>query len=453
MMKTILILLILLISCMCLETIGDEPVTRVWSKDIRFSLNKINKAVAILIDNEENCYVLGSSWYSDSTKDIILEKIDSQGNELWIRSYDSNLHGDDIPTSMCLDPNGNIWICGMSRSVSGKADLLIVKFSSDGIPVFDYLYDGPAHHFDCGNSIASDKAGNIFVCGYETSQDSGINIITMCFKQTGLLSWRHSFSTLDMDVANMLMVDDSSNVYVCGTINNSLHSADLVVLKYNLAGKNKWQYVFNGQLAQSDFGKFIAADDSMNIYVSGYVNHSNDRADVPVLKLNRNGRLLQETFYNGRIADCGAINLLPTKNAVYITGSCLDYNISENSTFLFCLSKGGIENYTLHAPEDVRFINNAEINGSSYIFGSKTIHPESTLIPFITENDSLKLQWMFADSTVSGLSHIVAIQAKGNGVYFLGDDTGEANGTISVFKYTLNTIPPIITKQNKKRNK
>ncbi len=453
MMRIIQILLILLISFTGREIKADEPVTKAWSKDISFSLNSVNKAVALLVDNQENCYVLGNSWFSDSTKNIILEKIDPLGNQLWIRSYDSNLHGDDIPTSMCLDPNGNIWITGMSRSPSGKADLLLVKFNSDGIPVFDYLHDGPAHLFDCGNSISSDKSGNVFVGGYETSLDSGINIITMCFKQSGELSWRHSFSTLEMDVANMIITDDSSNVYVCGTINNGLHSADILVLKYDLAGKKKWQYVFNGQLAQSDFGKFITADDSMNLYVSGFVNHSNERADIPVLKLSRNGRLIQESFYNGRIADCGAVNLLAAKNTVYVTGSCLDYNISENSTFIFCLTKGGKEKYTLKTPEDVRFMSNAEFGGSSYIFGAKTVHPESTLIPFIAQNDSTGFQWTFSDSLVFGLSHVLAIAPSGNSVYFLGDDTGEANGTIRVFKYILNTILTVNPKVNKKKNK
>jgi hypothetical protein len=453
MKKIIQILLILLISFIHKEMKADEPVTKAWSRDINFSLNSINKAVALLVDNQENCYVLGNTWFSDSSKNIILEKIDPMGNQLWIRSYDSNLHGDDIPTSMSLDPNGNIWITGISRSASGKADILLVKFNSDGIPVFDYLHDGPGHLFDCGNYITSDIAGNIFVGGYETSLDSGINIITMCFKQSGELAWRRSFCTLEMDVANMLLADDSSNVYVCGTINNGLHSGDIVVLKYDLAGKKKWQFVFNGQLSQSDFGKFITADDSMNIYVSGFVNHSNDRADIPVLKLNRNGRLLQESFYNGRIADCGAVNLLAAKNTVYVTGSCLDYNISENSTFIFSLTKGGKEKYTIKAPDDVRIISNAEIAGSSYIFGAKTVHPESTLIPFIAQNDSVDFQWTFSDSLVYGLSHILTIASKGNNVYFLGDDTGEANGTIRVFKYKLNTVPTLNPKIFKKRNK
>jgi hypothetical protein len=344
-----------------------------------------------------------------------------------------------------------VWVCGMSRTSKNNVDLVAIKYNTDGVPVFDYLYDSPSHLFDCGNTLAADKQGNVYVGGYETSGDSGINMLLLKFKPDGTVAWKRNYASMSMDVVNQLITDDSSNVYVCGAVNIGLHSADIMVMKYDQTGKKKWQNVYSGQLMQSDFGKLISADDSMNIYVSGFINHSNNRADIPILKFTRNGKLIQENFFYGKIADCEALTLTALKKDVYVTGSCFDYNISTNATFIYCIDKSGSEVYTIKAPEDVHFIDHAELNGRSFNFGSKLTHPESTLIPFIAENDSNDLKWVFADSTITGIAHIISCQFKNKNVYFLGDDTGDATGTISIFKYSLSVIPAVLKKEKKKK--
>lgn len=412
-----------------------------WRENIKNSLNSINKSNSLRIDKDGNCYVLGTTWLTDSDKNIILIKFNPLGGEQWRRIYDNPTHGDDLPMNMCIDKTGNIWVCGMSKTGPGNADFLLVKFNSDGIPV-DQLYDGKNHMFDCANSVVADLKGNVYAAGYETTLDSGLNMLLMKYSSDGTTLWKRTFSTRQMDVANQLVVDDSSNVYMCGTINNGPHSADMLIQKYDPEGRLKWQYVYDGVLSQSDAGQFISLDDSMNIYVSGFMNHANNRADIPLLKLNRNGKLLQENYYNGHIADCGAKKVNAYNNSVYITGGCDDYNISYNTTFFLEFDKAGNEKRVIHAPIDVTFVNSFEFKERRLLIGIKTTHPESTLIPFFSECDSKKITWSFADSTVYGLAHITHVEVKGNDIFFLGDDTGDATGTISILKYALK-IPDI----------
>lgn len=408
-----------------------------WRQNIKISLNSINKSNSLLIDKSGNCYVLGTTWFADSTKNILLIKFNSKGEKQWHRIYDNPAHGDDIPTDMCLDNFGNVWVCGMAKTRVDNADFLVVKFNPDGIPVSDELYDGKSHLFDCATSIVADKQGNIYSAGYETSLDSGINMVVFKFRSEGSIIWRRGYATRQMDVANNLLLDDSSNVYVSGTCNNGQHTADIIVQKYDPDGKKKWQFIYDGGLSQNDAGQFISADDSSNIYISGFMNHVNNRADIPLIKLNRNGQLLQENLFYGNITDCGALSINAKKNVVYMIGGCVDYNISENSNFFLTYDKAGNEINKIASPVDVQFMKCLEINGIPYIFGAKTTHPESTLIPFISEIDSTSLTSMYSDPTVYGLSHITFIETVGNDIYFLGDDTGDATGTISVFKYVI----------------
>ena len=115
----------------------------------------------------------------------------------------------------------------------------------------------------------------------------------------------------------------------------------------------------------------------------------------------------------------------------------MDFNISANSNFFLTYDKAGNEINNISSPVDVQFMKCFEINNIPFLFGAQTTHPESTLIPFISETDSTSLISIYSDSTVYGLAHMTYIEVDGNDIYFLGDDTGDASGTISIFKYVL----------------
>jgi hypothetical protein len=436
-MKNRICLLFFFIFTFLIRSDAQYSIVPRWKMDIKNSLNSINKSNSLKVDNDGNCYVLGTTWYADSAKDIILTKYDTSGGVVWSRIYDNPDHGDDIPMNMSLDAEGNIWICGVAKMKNGNADFLLVEFNTDGIPVTDKQYDDHDHLFDCANAVVADKQGNIYAAGYETSLDSGINMIILKCRHDGSTIWKRSFATRQMDVANQLLLDDSSNVYVLGTCNNGPHSADILLQKYDPEGRKKWQLIYDGVIGQNDVGQYLSADDSMHIYVSGFVNHVNNRADIPLLKLNRNGQLIEESFFNGHISDCGSVSLLVRKSNVYIIGECDDYNIGVNSTFLLSFDKAGRQKKFVKAPEDVRFTECAEQGNELFVFGAKTSHPESTLMPFIAQCDSDSLTWTYADTTINGLAHITWVEMKGNDIFFLGDDTGDATGTINVFKYTM----------------
>jgi hypothetical protein len=442
-MKLIKVLMLLFLLLHLVEAKGQN-FTQAWGHNFKNSLNSINKANSLLVDPDGYCYVLGTTWYTDSAKDIILLKYDSAGGVIWQRIYDNPSHSDDVPMNMCLDPEGNIWVCGMSRRSETNADFLIVKFTPDGVPISDELYDGKDHLFDCATYIRSDKKGNIYAGGYETTVDSGINLLLVKCRPDGSFDWKRNYVTKQMDVLNELWIDDSSNVYICGTINNGPHTADILVQKFDTEGKRKWQLVYDGLLSQNDAGQFISIDDSANIYVSGFINHTNSRADIPLIKISKGGQILQDIFYNGKIADCGAVNLIAGNKNTTIVGMCNDYNIAQLSYFVAQYEKSGKQKFKIDSPVDVQFMKYDE-SIVPLVLGTKITHPESTLIPYIARIDSGSIAWSFSDSTVYGLAHMVDVVVDKNAVYFLGDDTGDASGTINVFKYIFaGEVKPVV---------
>ena len=421
-------------------SLSQNHISPLWKKDFKNGLNSINKASAIKTDRFGNCYVMGTTSMIDSSKDILLIKYTAEGSELWHRVFDNNNIGDNFPKAMALDLYGDAWICGISKPTPETCDFLVTKYSNEGVPQFTYIYDGPEHLFDEANCIGTDKLGNVYVGGYTTSSDSGLDLLILRFYADGTLAWKKKYATPKLDQATALVIDDSCNVYICGNTNNSQRSSDIVVLKYDSAGNLKWFQVYDGIFNERDAANMIRLDDSLNVYVSGFVNHTNDRSDLPVLKFDPFGVLVKEALYNGVSADCEATSLRIEKESVFITGRKIEYNLGITMGVLLKYNKAGTEKLFLKTPDDITFNATHRFGNTEILFGSKLTHPESTLIPFIAELDTLpQFRWTFADSTVYGISHFVDVEVDGGSIYFLGDDAGDATGTINLLKYKFNS--------------
>ncbi|MBL0104406.1 MAG: hypothetical protein IPP51_12035 [Bacteroidetes bacterium] len=417
---------------------SHAQVTPSWKQNFKNSLNTINKAVSLQIDRSGNCFVLGTSWMPDSAKDIVLVKYSPEGNEVWRRVYDNPSHGDDIATAMTIDSKENIWVCGIAKSPTTNGDFVVARFTQQGINDVGYIYDGTDHLFDAASTIVSGKNGNIYCAGYTTSADSGLDFLMVCLDQDGSPMWKDIYKSISLDMAADMCVDDSSNVYVCGTTNAEQRQSDMLIRKYNPQGVLKWNRIYDGVFGERDAGLLITSDDSTNIYISGITNHTSDRSDIPVLKYNRNGILQKEILYNGRIADCYPNFVSAGKNDIFVVATSIDYTTQVNSTMLMKFNKGGKEKFVVKAEEDIRFGWLRDLGKQHVVLGSMLTHPESTLIPFMAGIDSAgKFTWSFRDSLVYGIAHIIDAKVAGNSVYFLADDAGDATGTITLLKYNI----------------
>lgn len=444
-----LLIIFILVSC---NNISAQ-VSMQWKNAIKTSLNSVNQAVCMDIDKLGNCYILGITWVADSTKDILLMKFDTNGDELWRRFYDSPSHNDDISVAMCLDQYGDVLITGTSKDAKGNTDICLVKFSNEGVPVFDKTLDGGASLFDAPTSVACDPLGNIYVSGYITTVDSGLNLALYRFYPDGTFSWFKTAGSRNMDIGNVLLTDDSCNVYVGGTYNVAVRSSDMLILKYDSTGHKMWEYLYDGMLSMGDAIFNMAADDSTNLYVSGFLNHGSDRSDIPIFKLSRNGELLQENLFFGGMTDCVSKQIFVDKSGVYISALQTDYMRGTTSSLAIHYDKAGDQVLFLKNDQGIRFGKFLSFYGSPLILGTGLIRPENTLIPFIAEPDTAEeFLWSYADSSVAGLSHMLDYRVRGNKVYFLGDDTGEATGTITLFCYQVKKDPAHKPKENSSKN-
>ncbi len=426
-----------------LPGISQSQVTKLWKANIKADYNTANKANRIRLDKRNNILLLNYTWVPDSSGDILLIKIDTAGNEIWRRVYDGPQHTDDRPVDMAIDAFNNIWVCATSRSPKGDNDILLLKYSSEGTLLNQEFFGMTEGMFDAPTGVAVDKTGFPSVCGYVTTPDSGIDYIVLRYLPHGSLYWFRTYATLQMDMGNDIEVDDSCNIYTTGIANGSLHEADILVLKYDSAGNRMWLHRYDGRRSTSDAATCMTLDDSADVYVSGYVNHSGDRSDLPLLKFTRNGMLEQEILFNGRTSDCVADRIFTDRKTAQVSANYTDYAQQESGSILlqFRLEDG----VTLF---DRKFTNGKYfyrlLPGQQYkmLVGACLYPVEGTLQPAFAIPDTVNSFWYeYQDTDVHGLAYIRDLLVQNNQVFFLGDDAGETSGTICLFSYSLQAVP------------
>ncbi len=415
----------------------SQPAVQ-WRKAVKNGIQSINSAVAICADKSGSVTIVGNTHEIDSLKKIFIVRLDSSGNEIWRRIFQPEERTEAIAVALAVDLSGNTVVSGTVRNKSGNTDILTLKYSPEGILLWQNIYAGKANLFDAPAAIAVDKKGNILVCGHETASESNPDLLLIRYSASGETSFIKNFSTPQMDAAVDVAVDDSCNIYVGGNINVSTRTADIIVMKFDSVGNPKWNYVYDGDEHAVDLTTDIILDDSTNIYITGTANHSNDKSDIPLIKLNRNGKLVSSQLFSDGVADGTGNKLWTSGKIICMQATFTDYLQQSVNQYIYLSDKNCKQKHKFKSSEDVTYLKAAGwgIN-STLLFGSVLTRPENTIAPYIEITDSLyKTRYTFHDPVLISLLRIKDVLLAGRDVYFLGDDAAEIVGTISVVKYS-----------------
>jgi hypothetical protein len=427
-----------------------QPVTQ-WRKTIKGSVQSINSAVGITVDKSGNVFVAGTSYEVDSSKKMILVKFDSSGTEQWRRLFQPESHTDAIAVAVATDISGNSVITGTIKNVAGNTDIITMKFSPEGILVWQNIYAGKAGLFDAPASVAMDKKGNVFVCGHEAAAEANPDLVLIRYNIAGEQTYSKNYSSLKMDAAVGVLTDDSCNAYVCGNILVSTRTADMIVLKFDSTGNQKWSFIYDGPQHAVDICTDFAFDDSSNIFITGTANHANDKSDVPLIRINKNGKLISEYLIGEGIADGVGSDLYISGKSICVTTVFTDFLQQTVTSSVHLADKNCKSKQRYTSPEDVTYLKGGRWGNSTLLFGSLLSRPENTIGPYIELIDSAQQSvYKFHDDALISLLRIKDVLLTGRDIYFLADDATDNAGTISVSRYQLPEEPKKISKVNKK---
>lgn len=286
--------------------------------------NSHDRAMELALDGSGNLYVIGYETVAGSNQDIWIRKYDSNGAELWTRTYDGPANDWDNGMDVAVDGSGSVYVIG-TVSVSGEsANIWIRKYDGDGNDVWTKTYNGAADDWDHGSDITVDGSGNVYAAGYETVSGQGANVWVRKYDGNGNVIWTRTYNGAanSSDAANGIAVDGGGNVYVSGYERVTGQESNVWVRKYDSGGNVVWTQTYNGADNDRDISNDIALDESGNVFVIGYQTVTGQDKNIWIRKYDGNGSEIWTRTHDGPANDWDAGNGLAVdgSGSVYVTG-------------------------------------------------------------------------------------------------------------------------------------
>lgn len=298
--------------------------TIIWQSNFNSNNSTNDYGVSLIEDSFGNIYVIGASEHvGTSNTDVILLKYNSNGQLVWVSTYDSPYNKNDIPTDLIVDDIGYIYVSVGSEKTVSNVDFLILKFNTDGTLQWDTRYDyNQLMEYPVGIEI--DNNGDIFVTGASASSLSNWDYIVTKYDVNGTLinEIRNSVPGIGYDQAFAFKKDEYGNIYITGTSSLDGINYDIKTIKLSNSYIIEWIQTFDHQEKQ-DVGNAIQVDLDGNVYVGGYVTNGNDIKEFIVLKYDEQGNLVWKHTHGGEdpMSDAFVKAIeLNEQNEVYFVG-------------------------------------------------------------------------------------------------------------------------------------
>ncbi|HLT24126.1 MAG TPA: SBBP repeat-containing protein, partial [Ignavibacteria bacterium] len=316
----------------------DSNGNQLWVATYNGPASLFDEANAIAVDDSGNVYVTGFSYglLSLSLSDYATIKYDPNGNEVWVKRYNGSLLGDDVATDIIIDSQGDIIITGYSSALLGSRNFVTIKYSSSGAELWTASYNGPANSEDMAYALAEDGNGYVYVVGHSNSNFLLGNPDYALVKYSisdGSEQWvrRYNGPGNSTDKAYAIVVDNSDNVIITGESRSS--SEDYATIKYNSAGTQQWVRRYNGPGNNTDKAYAIIVDNSDNVIVTGESRNSQNE-DYATIKYNPAGTEQWVRRYNGpgNGTDKAYAIVIDNSDNVLVTGASDSTSTAEDYT-------------------------------------------------------------------------------------------------------------------------
>jgi hypothetical protein len=206
------------------------------------------------------------------TKPNACEAAFGDGVPLWTNRYHGPGLGDNVPTALAVDPQGDVVVSGYSPGNGSGNDFATIKYSSSGTPLWTRRYNGPGNYDTYATAVAIDAVGNVFVTGSSLRSEDGAlkyHYATLAYSSAGTPLWTNLYADSGNSLAMAAAVDLSGNVFVTGSASNSVGTFNYATVAYSNNGVPLWTNQYDGPSSRLDSAQVIAVDNAGNVFVTG----------------------------------------------------------------------------------------------------------------------------------------------------------------------------------------
>jgi len=272
---------------------------------------------SILEDAKSNLVMAGWEETGDfSTRDALIQKIDSEGNPKWKMTYGGD--DSDMLSQIREKADGNYIAAGRTKSYgAGKEDALVLETDEDGTLIWQNFYGGSEGDVARSICLTTDSPGYVFAGSTGSKGAGGSDLWVVRIDQQGETVWDKAFGGVEDDFAQSVCELENVGIGVAGsTKSQGAGGSDLWVLMLDHQGEEMWEHTF-GEI-DNDFANAIIPTKDGGLIVAGAMEYKGIQSyDARVIKFNHQGFVMWDNTYGGD-AKNWAESIWQTGNSGYV---------------------------------------------------------------------------------------------------------------------------------------
>ena len=282
-----------------------------------------------ITETKDNGFVIAGETFSygNGQSDVYIIKVDSSGNKLWENTFGGI--AEDVGYSIANTNDGGYLVASQTRSYGkGGSDGMLIKFNSDGGKEWEKVYGGKG--LDYFRSIISDSLNGFIISGGTRSfSDGDSQAWVLCVDDNGYVKWENTYGDNGEDGFNMIQ-QTIKNGYIAVGHSSSFFSTgknDAFMVRIDSLGNKIWQSYIGGK--EDDRGYAISqCSDGGYILTGETSSFGNGKNDILVVKTNSIGKQKWRKTFGGSGVDIGrSIKELPNGGFI-LTGTSTISNLS-----------------------------------------------------------------------------------------------------------------------------
>ncbi|MGI9015064.1 MAG: hypothetical protein ACR2GY_12580 [Phycisphaerales bacterium] len=230
----------------------------------------------------------------------VTRKLDASGEEQWVRYFHGEFgYSASAAYEIEIDPvSGDIIVAGQ---IDNGDDWATLRYAPDGTLVWSIVYVADSSFVSQPHDLFVDGSGSAYLTGYVGSFGNPNHSPIVKYDNDGNQVWRTRYTGPEFIEAGgaAVVADESGNVYWTGWVDSNSHSAEIGVLKLDVNGTPLWERT-EGSFGRftGDIGQDIVLDSEGNVIVLGIIGlNSIDDTDIRVLKYSPDGDVIwKRTF-------------------------------------------------------------------------------------------------------------------------------------------------------------
>jgi uncharacterized delta-60 repeat protein len=310
----------------------------VWERE--FGGRKGDEVYGVVATTDDGIVFAGNSRSRGAGKsDVWVLRLDKSGNTVWERTFGGT--DDDRARSIAATADGGFVIAGFTQSRgSPEGDAFIIKIDSAGELSWEQTAGGSRN--DAVIHIATMSDGGLIATGYKDLGDpKGYELWVLRLNPQGRLLWDRTFGHGIFDAGTSVVpTADGGSVVVGVTSEDAYRRDDAWVIRLDARGKVVWEQTFGGPEPETAWSVVDMRDKGYAVLVSTS-SYGAGSADAWLLRLDRDGALIWERMFGGKLWDRPTSAVLTADGGIFVAGYTTTQGAGREDYWLFRLDSDG----------------------------------------------------------------------------------------------------------------